>query len=112
LDAHCKEVDYLLAGGGAMGKELGFVVQAFSREANTLGSKMVTEDFQNASIELKGLIEQMREQVQNLARCGCTRLRAVAKLVFPAQAAIQAVRRLFGALASSAALPRFPPAHA
>jgi uncharacterized protein (TIGR00255 family) len=66
LDAHCKEVDRLLAAGGAVGKKLDFIVQEFNREANTLGSKMVAEDFQKASIELKVLIEQMREQLQNL----------------------------------------------
>jgi uncharacterized protein (TIGR00255 family) len=66
LDTHCNEVDRLLATGGAVGKKLDFIVQEFNREANTLGSKMVAEDFQKASIELKVLIEQMREQLQNL----------------------------------------------
>jgi uncharacterized protein (TIGR00255 family) len=66
LDTHCNEVDRLLAGGGAIGKKLDFIVQEFNREANTLGSKMVAEDFQKAAIELKVLIEQMREQLQNL----------------------------------------------
>jgi uncharacterized protein (TIGR00255 family) len=66
LDAHCTEVDRLLKAGGAVGKKLDFIVQEFNREANTLGSKMVAEDFQKASIELKVLIEQMREQLQNL----------------------------------------------
>lgn len=66
LDTHCNEVDRLLAAGGAVGKKLDFIVQEFNREANTLGSKMVAEDFQKAAIELKVLIEQMREQLQNL----------------------------------------------
>jgi uncharacterized protein (TIGR00255 family) len=66
LDTHCTEVDRLLATGGAVGKKLDFIVQEFNREANTLGSKMVAEDFQKAAIELKVLIEQMREQLQNL----------------------------------------------
>jgi uncharacterized protein (TIGR00255 family) len=66
LDTHCTEVERLLKHGGAIGKKLDFIVQEFNREANTLGSKMVAEDFQKAAIELKVLIEQMREQLQNL----------------------------------------------
>ena len=49
-----------------MGKRLDFLVQELNREANTLGSKSVNKDFTNAALELKLLIEQMREQVQNL----------------------------------------------
>ncbi len=66
LVVHCKEVINLLASGKPAGKRLDFVVQELNREANTLGSKMVAEDFSRAAVELKVLIEQMREQVQNL----------------------------------------------
>jgi uncharacterized protein (TIGR00255 family) len=66
LMVHCKEVAALLASGQPAGKRLDFVIQELNREANTLGSKMVAEDFSKAAVDLKVLIEQMREQVQNL----------------------------------------------
>jgi uncharacterized protein (TIGR00255 family) len=49
-----------------VGKRLDFLMQELNREANTLGSKSVSQESSNASIEVKLLIEQMREQVQNL----------------------------------------------
>ena len=52
--------------GGAAGKRLDFLMQELNREANTLGSKSVDIDVSQASVELKVLIEQMREQVQNI----------------------------------------------
>jgi len=66
LLTHLDEVDRVLAGGGSTGKRLDFLMQELHREANTLGSKAVVAELSQASIELKVLIEQMREQVQNL----------------------------------------------
>jgi len=56
----------VLVAGGAVGKRLDFLMQELNREANTLGSKSVDVDVSQASMELKVLIEQMREQVQNI----------------------------------------------
>ncbi len=66
LLTHLDEVDRVLAAGGASGKRLDFLMQELHREANTLGSKAAVVELSQASIELKVLIEQMREQVQNL----------------------------------------------
>ncbi len=66
LHAHVAELRRILAAGGPVGKRLDFLLQEFNREANTLGSKAAAIDLGAASIELKVLIEQMREQVQNL----------------------------------------------
>ena len=52
--------------GGIVGKRLDFLMQELNREANTLGSKSVSPTTTQASVELKVLIEQMREQIQNL----------------------------------------------
>jgi uncharacterized protein (TIGR00255 family) len=52
--------------GGSAGKRLDFLMQELHREANTLGSKSVDAELSQASLEMKVLIEQMREQVQNL----------------------------------------------
>ena len=60
------EVRRVLATGGSAGKRLDFLMQELHREANTLGSKSVDAELSQASLELKVLIEQMREQVQNL----------------------------------------------
>src|SRR5207245_2363106 len=57
---------HALAAGGSAGKRLDFLMQELHREANTLGSKSVDAELSQASLELKVLIEQMREQVQNL----------------------------------------------
>jgi len=66
LGAHFTEVKRVLAGTGAVGRRLDFLMQEMNREANTLGSKASHYDFSNASVELKVLIEQMREQIQNI----------------------------------------------
>ncbi len=66
LAAHLQEVRRVLEAGGAAGKRLDFLMQELNREANTLGSKSVSKDVSEAAIELKLLIEQMREQIQNI----------------------------------------------
>jgi uncharacterized protein (TIGR00255 family) len=66
LATHVAEVRRVLAAGGAAGKRLDFLMQELHREANTLGSKSVDAELSQASLELKVLIEQMREQVQNV----------------------------------------------
>lgn len=66
LSAHLEEVERILAKGGAAGKRLDFLMQELNREANTLASKSVAQDVGNVAMELKLLIEQMREQVQNI----------------------------------------------
>ncbi len=64
--AHIKEVRRTLDKGGAVGKRLDFLMQELNREANTLGSKSVSPETTRISVELKVLIEQMREQIQNI----------------------------------------------
>ena len=66
LQAHLRETRHLLEKGGQLGKRLDFMMQELNREANTLGSKAAAKELADASMELKLLIEQMREQVQNL----------------------------------------------
>ncbi len=66
LTAHLTETRHILAEGGACGKRLDFMMQELNREANTLGSKAAAAELADAAMELKLLIEQMREQVQNL----------------------------------------------
>lgn len=66
LTAHFSEVKRNLNGKGAAGKRLDFLMQELNREANTLGSKSVSTETSQVSIELKVLIEQMREQIQNI----------------------------------------------
>ena len=66
LKTHLQAVDSALAGKGPVGKRLDFLMQELNREANTLSSKSVAEECTQAALELKLLIEQMREQVQNL----------------------------------------------
>ena len=66
LVAHVAEVRRVLDKGGACGKRLDFLCQELNREANTLGSKSVANEITRISVELKVLIEQMREQVQNI----------------------------------------------
>jgi len=66
LGAHLSEVRRVLAAGGSAGKRLDFLMQELHREANTLGSKSVDAELSQASLEMKVLIEQMREQVQNV----------------------------------------------
>ncbi|WP_196140055.1 YicC/YloC family endoribonuclease [Aliikangiella sp. G2MR2-5] len=66
LDTHIKEVGRLLNKGGTIGRRLDFLMQELNREANTLGSKSINAKTTKASVELKVLIEQMREQIQNI----------------------------------------------
>lgn len=66
LSAHLVEIKRVLQQGGAVGRKLDFLMQELNREANTLGSKSVSADSSLSSVELKVLIEQMREQIQNL----------------------------------------------
>jgi uncharacterized protein (TIGR00255 family) len=66
LTTHVAEMRRVLAQGGTVGKRLDFLAQELHREANTLGSKSVDAELSQVSLELKVLIEQMREQVQNL----------------------------------------------
>ena len=66
LQTHLDEVERILIKGGVVGKRLDFLMQELNREANTLGSKSVDAEVSTISIELKVLIEQMREQVQNI----------------------------------------------
>ena len=66
LNAHLDEVERVINKGGACGKRLDFLMQELNREANTLGSKSAITEVSQAAIDLKLLIEQIREQVQNL----------------------------------------------
>jgi uncharacterized protein (TIGR00255 family) len=66
LTTHLAEVRRILKTGGQVGKRLDFLMQELNREANTLGSKSVSTETTQASVELKVLIEQMREQIQNV----------------------------------------------
>jgi uncharacterized protein (TIGR00255 family) len=66
LMTHLDEVERVLKAGGASGKRLDFLMQELNREANTLGSKSVASEVSQTAMELKLLIEQMREQIQNL----------------------------------------------
>jgi uncharacterized protein (TIGR00255 family) len=66
LCTHVAEVRRVLDAGGPVGRRLDFLMQELNREANTLGSKAAAIEMTNASVELKLLIEQMREQIQNL----------------------------------------------
>ena len=65
LGSHLQEVQALLSGGGELGKRLDFLIQELHREANTLGSKSATLELTRISVDMKVLIEQMREQVHN-----------------------------------------------
>lgn len=66
LATHLDEVERILAKGGAAGKRLDFLMQELNREANTLASKSAATDVTSTAMEMKVLIEQMREQVQNI----------------------------------------------
>jgi len=66
LRAHLDEIARLLDAGGEVGKRLDFLIQELQREANTLGSKSAALELTNVSVEMKVLVEQMREQVQNI----------------------------------------------
>jgi uncharacterized protein (TIGR00255 family) len=66
LTAHVAELKRILAAGGTAGKKLDFLMQELNREANTLASKSVDITVTQAALDMKLLIEQMREQVQNI----------------------------------------------
>jgi len=66
LQAHLDEIERLLKKGGEIGKRLDFLIQELHREANTLGSKSAAMELTRISVDMKVLIEQMREQVQNI----------------------------------------------
>jgi len=66
LEAHISEVKRALDSATPIGRRLDFLMQEMNREANTLGSKSADIKMTNASVELKVLIEQMREQIQNI----------------------------------------------
>jgi uncharacterized protein (TIGR00255 family) len=66
LASHLGEMRRILSLGGAVGKRLDFLMQELNREANTLGAKSVDAEVSRTAMEMKILIEQMREQIQNL----------------------------------------------
>lgn len=66
LASHLTELRRIVAAGGAVGKRLDFLMQELNREANTLGAKSVDAEVSRCAMEMKILIEQMREQIQNL----------------------------------------------
>ena len=66
LASHLDEIDRLLEAGGELGKRLDFLIQELHREANTLGSKSASLELTRISVDMKVLIEQIREQVQNI----------------------------------------------
>ena len=66
LSGHLTETRAILKKGGQVGKRLDFMMQELNREANTLGSKAAVKELSEASMQMKLLLEQMREQVQNL----------------------------------------------
>ena len=66
LSTHVAEVKHILAQQGAIGRRLDFMMQELNREANTLSAKSITSDTTQTAVSLKVLIEQMREQIQNI----------------------------------------------
>ena len=66
LRSHVEELNTSLASGEAVGRKLDFLMQEFNREANTLSSKSQDTETTRKAVELKVLIEQMREQIQNV----------------------------------------------
>jgi len=66
LESHLKELRRLLTLKEPVGKKMDFLMQEFNREANTLGSKAISVDISKISVELKVIIEQIREQIQNI----------------------------------------------
>lgn len=66
LNSHVGETRKILKKGGACGRRLDFMMQEFNRESNTLGSKSINTEITQSAVELKVLIEQMREQIQNI----------------------------------------------
>ncbi|MEM6231403.1 YicC/YloC family endoribonuclease [Shewanella scandinavica] len=66
LEAHVAEARRILKKGGSEGRRLDFMMQEFNRESNTLASKSISTEITSAAVDLKVLIEQMREQIQNV----------------------------------------------
>lgn len=66
LKAHTKETQKIMKKGGACGRRLDFMMQEFNRESNTLASKSINSEVTQSAVEMKVLIEQMREQIQNI----------------------------------------------
>jgi uncharacterized protein (TIGR00255 family) len=66
LEMHISETKKIMKKGGACGRRLDFMMQEFNRESNTLGSKSINAEVTQSAVELKVLIEQMREQIQNI----------------------------------------------
>jgi len=66
LSSHLDEIERLITKGGEIGKRLDFLIQELHREANTMGSKSAALELTHISVDMKVLIEQMREQVQNI----------------------------------------------
>ncbi len=66
LDTHLNEITHTLKSHDAIGRRLDFLMQELNREANTLGSKSISSIMTRASVDMKVLIEQMREQIQNI----------------------------------------------
>ena len=66
LDSHLNEVERVLNAKGQKGRRLDFLMQELNREANTLSSKSIVVETTLSAVELKVLIEQMREQIQNV----------------------------------------------
>ncbi len=66
INSHLDEIESLILKGGELGKRLDFLIQELHREANTMGSKSAALELTHISVDMKVLIEQMREQVQNI----------------------------------------------
>ena len=66
LESHLVEITDAIGAGKPVGRRLDFLMQELNREANTLGSKSADAETTRAAVELKVLIEQMREQIQNV----------------------------------------------
>ena len=66
LRSHLSQLDEMLTAGGPVGRKLDFLIQEFNREANTIGSKCSDVAAAKLVVELKGEIEKVREQVQNI----------------------------------------------
>ena len=66
LGSHIEEIERLIHQGGEVGKRLDFLIQELHREANTMGSKSAALELTRISVDMKVLVEQMREQVQNI----------------------------------------------
>ena len=66
IDSHLRQLDSILSEGGSIGRKLDFLAQELGREINTIGSKSSGYPISHQVIEMKSLLEQIREQVQNL----------------------------------------------